>query len=762
MKSRQNTIGTRFSVLLLLAAGFLFTAACEKGVMDSEEALTRLDNFKKHQDMTAASQFRDLTWTAVGPHRMSGRMTDVEAHPSLPGTMYCAIAQGGVFKTTDEGQTWTAIFEDFPTASIGDIAIDPSNTDILWVGTGEANIFRSSMAGAGIWKSTDAGETFQHMGLTDTQHISRILIHPKNSKIVYAASAGHEYTFSPDRGVFKTKNGGKTWTKVFYKDERTGVIDLAMDPEDPNILYAGTAQRLRYRWNDPIESPESGIYKTTDGGKTWEPLTNGLPDFTKGECERVGLDVCLSQPNVVYAVINSRGAHLYRSDDKGENWALVEGNDSIQRLFPGYGWVFGQVRVAPSDPDIVYVLGLRAMRSKDGGKTWENIPGNHVDYHGMWINPEDPNHSIIVNDGGVMFSHDDLATFKHPANLPIAHQFSIAISQTEGKFTAYSNIQDSGAWRGEIDVTAGRDKITWSPWENTVGDESGRHAVDPTNPDIVFYTTRYGGGPFVMDFSQPQPEPQEGQRRRRFRGKTISPDFGEEKKRAQWVAPIIISPHSPQRVLWGAQFVFLTDDSGENWRKISPDLTNFDPEKQGNIAFSTVWSIAESPLKKGLIYAGTDDGNLHVTMDEGETWTKCVGDWPQGLFFSSIDASRVDEGTAYITVNGKRHNDFTTYVYKTTDYGKSWTNIASDCPGGCANVIKEDPENGKILYLGTDLAVYVSLDAGQTWEVLGTGLPTVYVHDIAVHLAEDLLVIATHGRSSWVIDLKPVRAAAGD
>jgi len=760
-KSRK--IAFRFFLCFLLSAGILLSTGCQSGgILDSEEAAARMDTFKKHQEMHAVSPFNDLTWTYTGGNSMSGRMTDVDAHPSLPGTMYCAIAQGGVFKTTDEGETWTAIFEDFPTASIGDIALDQSNPDILWVGTGEANIFRSGMAGAGVWKSTDAGNTFEHMGLTDTQQISRILIHPKNSNIVYVAAAGHEYTYNPERGVYKTKNGGKTWTQVFYIDEKTGVIDLAMDPEDPDILYAGTSERLRYRWNDPKPTPQSGLYKTTDGGKTWAPLTNGLPDFSKGECERVGLDICQTQPNVVYAVIHMDGAHLYRSNDKGESWTLVEGNEDIKRLFPAYGWVFGQVRVAPYNPDIVHVLGLRHSRSKDGGKTWENVPGNHVDYHGMWINPEDENHAIVVNDGGVMFTHDDFATFEHPVNLPIGHQFSLAATQTPGKFWLYSNIQDSGAWRGEVDMTAGRNSITWTEWESTVGDEAGRHAIDPTNPDIVYYTTRYGGGPFVIDFSQPEPEPVEGQAqmRRRRRGQTIAPDFGEETKRAQWNAPIIISPHSTKRVLWGAQFVFLTDDGGTTWKKISPDLTNYDPEKQGNIAFSTVWSIAESPLRKGLIYAGTDDGNFHTTMDEGETWTLNTVGLPSGLFFSSIEASRLDEGTVYITVNGKRHNDFNSYVFKSTDYGKTWTDIGSDVPGECANVIRQDPENGNILYLGTDRAVYVSLDGGDSWNVLGTELPTVYVHEIVIQQAENVLAIATHGRSSWIIDILPVRAAA--
>ena len=758
-----NIFSKRFFICLLILAGVAFAAACTTGgIKDSEEAAVRIANFKKHQEMRAASPFNDLTWVYVGGNAMSGRMTDVEAHRSSPDIIYCAVAQGGVFKSTDDGKNWTAIFEDFPTASIGDLAIDPLDQNTIWVGTGEANIFRSGMAGAGVWKSTDGGESFTHVGLTDTQQIARILVHPQNSKIVYVAAAGNEYKFNPERGVYKTKNGGKTWEQVFYVDEKTGVIDLAMDPEDPDILYAGTAERLRYRWNDPKPTPQSGLYKTTDGGETWEPLTNGLPDFSKGECERVGLDICLTQPNVVYCVIHMDGAHLYRSDDKGESWALVEGNEDIRRLFPAYGWVFGQVRVAPYDPDIVYVLGLRFSRSKDGGKTWENVPGNHVDYHGMWINPEDKNHAIVVNDGGVMITRDDFETFEHPVNLPIGHQFSLAATQTPGKFWLYSNIQDSGAWRGEVDMTAGRDNITWTEWEGTVGDEAGRHAIDPTNPDIVFFTTRYGGGPFVKDFSQPEPEPVEGQRRRRSRGQTIAPDFGEVRKRAQWNAPIIMSPHSTKRILWGAQFVFLTDDGGENWKQISPDLTNFDPEKQGNIAYSTVWSIAESPLRKGLIYAGTDDGNFHTTLDEGENWTLNIAGLPTGLFISSIEASHLDEGTVYITVNGKRHNDFNSYVFKSTDYGATWIDIGSDVPGECANVIRQDPENGNILYLGTDRAVYVSLDGGDSWDVLGTELPTVYVHEIVIQRPENVLAIATHGRSAWVIDILPVREAANN
>jgi photosystem II stability/assembly factor-like uncharacterized protein len=791
--------------LLLLAAFFLLLSAFGLGLpamqekaKDSSEAANRLRQFAKHQSMRAKSPFKDIKWTQVGPMRPSGRMTDVEVHPSEPKVIYAAAAQGGVWKSTDDGVNWNPIFDDYPTGSIGDIAIAPSNPKIVWVGTGEANIFRSSQAGIGIFKSIDAGQHFTYMGLADTQHIARIVVHPTNPDIVYVASAGHEYTFSPDRGVYKTTDGGKSWKKVFYKNEKTGVIDLAMDPGNPEILYAGTAQRLRYRWNDPIESVESGIYKTIDGGKTWTALANGLPDFSKGECERVGISVCLTKPNIVYAVINQQpketarqGAYLYRSDDKGESWKLVEGNDKIRGSF-AYGWVFGQVRVDPNDPNVVYVMGLNYLRSKDGGKTWENLKENHVDNHGMWIDPKDSNHILVVNDGGIAISHDGLATFQHPVNIPIGHLFTMAVSQTKGKFWAYSNVQDTGGWRGEIDMTAGRDHITSKEWESSIGDEAGRHAVNPIDPNVVYYVTRYGGGPYVMDYTkaaeaqaqaqalaqaqaaaQGQAQGQasgqaQGQARGQVQGgrggragqTTIAPDFGTDKKRSQWVSPIIVSPHDPNRILYGAQFVFLTNDQGKTWRKISPDLTNFDPAKQGNIPYSTVWSISESPLKKGLIYAGTDDGNIHVTKDEGGNWEKITKGLPPERFIASIEASRFDEGTVYIVVNGRRHNDFNPYLFKSKDYGKSWINIATSVPGGVANVVKEDPTNKNILYLGTDLGVYVTTDGGEKWEVLGTGLPTAYVFDMALQTAENVLVIGTHGRSCWVADILPVRAAA--
>ncbi|MCO5298308.1 MAG: hypothetical protein M9921_15780 [Fimbriimonadaceae bacterium] len=715
-------------------------------VADSAQARARLEQFAAHQKMRATSPFQQ-PWFELGPRIGTGRIVDVEGHPDRPGLILAAAASGGIFRSVDDGGSWDAVFENQASASMGDLAIAPSNPDVVWAGTGEANILRSSMAGTGVYKSTDGGKSFQHMGLTDTQHVSRIRIHPTNPDIVYVASAGHEYTFTPDRGVYKTTDGGKTWRKVFFKNEKTAVIDLAMDPKDPETLYAATAQRLRTRWNDPVAGPESGIYKTTDGGKTWKPLTEGLPDFAKGECERIGLDVCASQPNVVVAVIFRNGAEVFRSEDKGETWKAVEGGAAVKGLFPQYGWVFGQIRVDPNDPLTMDVIGLQHRRTTDGGKTWRNVRGNHVDYHGLWIDPKDSKHVMVVNDGGLMISHDGLATFKHANNMPIAQFYNVSISQAEGTFHAYASRQDFGGWRGEIVVNSDR-TLEAKAWESGPGDESGRHAVDPTNPDLLYVVSRYGGGPQRVDYSQ-----KNARTGNPPLSKNLSPDFGSDRRRAQWVSPILVSPTDPRRVLYGAQFVFVSDDQGETWRKISPDLTNLDEAKQGNIAYSTIFALAESPLKKGVIYAGTDDGNVQVTRDEGATWTKVNAGLPEALHIATLEASRFAEGTVYVGVNGKRSDDFGTYLFKSTDYGKSWTSIAGNIPGGPVNVVKEDPADQDTLYVGTDMGVYVTTDGGRNWSVLGKGLPTVYAHDLAIH-KDGFLIVATHGRGLWGIDLR--------
>ncbi len=734
----------------------------------------RLAWFDAHQEMLKNSTHNAFNWQAVGPTRMSGRAVDVTAHPHEPKTLYLATAAGGVWKSIDDGINWNPIFDSYATASIGDIAIAPSDPSIVWVGTGEANILRSSMAGVGVFKSIDGGATFEHMGLTDTQHISRIVIHPKNPNILYVAASGNEYTHSPDRGVYKSVDGGKNWTQVFFKSNSTSVTDLVIDPLHPDTLYVGTAPRLRYRWNDPKGGPETGVYKTIDGGRNWKSLAeHGLPEFATGQFERIGIDLCASQPETVYVLVNNDGAsgreggaRVFRSDDAGENFRLIEGNEEVRATHPSYGWFFGQIRVDPSNAETVYVFGLNAKRSIDGGYTWQNIQGSHADYHGAWINPTDSDHVVIINDGGIMISHDGMETYQAPSNLQIAHNYNCAISQEQGKFWIYVSTQDTGAWRGIVDLSRGRNSILRQTWDRATGDESGRHAVDPVNPNLVYSLSRYGGGPQLTDYSAQVVTERRGRRFESYKTKDVSVKVeSDDIKRAQWVSPLIISPHDSKRLLYGAQYVFLTDDGGENWKKISPDLSNFDPEKQGNVAHAVVFAITESPVEKGVIYAGTDDGNLHITRDNGVTWTEIgqnIADLPDGLCVASLEACHNEPGTIYAALNGKRLDQFECRLYRSKDYGATWESITANIPGSNANVIKQDPQNKDLLFAGTDRSVYVSTDGGTTWDVLGNGLPTTYVHDIAIQTVEDYLVIATHGRGCFVLDIRDLRSPKTD
>lgn len=615
------------------------------------------------------------------------------------------------------------------------------------------------------------------MGLADTYTIARIVIDPQNPDIVYVAASGHEWTYNPARGVYKTTDGGQTWQKVLYIDEKTGAIDLVMDPSDSNTLYAATWQRIRKKWNDPRNQPDytgSGIYKTIDGGQTWKPINNGLPvPKYRG---RIGIDVARSNPNVVYAFIDNyelsrkpteeeklnayglpstgiiKGATVYRSDDKGETWHQVSGLTKKMKLYmerhsATYGWVFGQIRVDPNDENTVYTMGLALNVSNDGGKTFRRLRGMHGDHHGLWIDPGNSNYLVNVNDGGIAISYDRGKTWKtFTHNLPVCQFFDIAYDM-DTPFHVYGSMQDHGSFRAAVDLSQGRDRIPTVEFERAPGGEGSRHAIDPTNPNIV-YSAGFYGHITRTDLSVPG----------RAGVKSLLPRQyeNEPKLRGQWLAPFIISPHNPHIIYHGMQFLFRSRDRGDTWERISPDLTYNTKTEMGDIPYHTIFSISESPLKFGLIYVGTDDGKVYVTKDGGKTWKEIMKGLPYQKWVSRIVASAFDMGTVYMTQNGKRDEDFTPYIWKSTDYGQTWKDISGNIPLGPVNVIQEDPINKNILYVGTDIGVYVTTDGGQTWNVLGSNLPSAYVHDLIIHPRDNIIVIATHGRGMWAMDATPI------
>ena len=751
-----------FFLLVFSVGGVAFGQPVRQPVLDGEQ---RLAWHQTHLQMRDASPYKKMKWRHIGPTNMSGRVTDLAVPEDQPFTFYVATASGGVWKTTNEGTTWQAIFDDAPSGSVGAISVAPSDSNTIWVGLGEANIFRSSMAGTGVYKSTDAGETWTSMGLVDSHHIARIVVHPTDNNIVYVAASGHEYTPSAERGVYKSIDGGAHWTRVLFEDEMTGAIDLVMHPTDPNTLYASMWHRIRRPWSDPVPGPGGGVYKTTDAGKTWTLLEQGLPK--RGNAGRTGIAISRSNPEVVYALVDNheiaraaekgetdaygrprkgviKGAQVYRSNDGGSTWECVsENNDQMTRVFSTYGWVFGQIRVDPNDENTIFVMGVPLIKSTDGGKTFKScfFSGLHGDHHAMWIDPKNSNHIINGNDGGVNISYDGGLTWKNDERLPVVQFYNVAIDNAK-PFNVYGSIQDNMSWRGPSNFRPFRDRRRW---ETIPGGEASHFAIDPEDPNI-FYSEGFYGNLMRSTLSPRQTK------RIRPRAKK-----GEAPLRGQWLAPFILSPHNSRVVYHGMQSVHRSMDRGENWEQISPDLTYNDPDRRGNISYATISSISESPFKFGRIYVGTDDGRVHVTHDGGKTWEQIMAGLPQRKWVSRIIASKFDPDTVYLTQNGKRDNDFQVYVYRSRDCGKNWEDISSGIPGGPVNVIHEDPVDQNILYVGTDMGVYVTTDGAETWNVLGSGLPITFVHDLVVHPRDHVAVIATHGRGMFTLKVESLR-----
>jgi photosystem II stability/assembly factor-like uncharacterized protein len=782
MKSISKAIRPRavFLVLCTVALSIVvFPQQVKKPqrIMNTNPQL-RLQSYDQHVEMKKTSKFKDLKWQFLGPTNVSGRSTDIAvvAPKGKNYTMVVATASGGVWKTENEGTTWDPVFEQGPSTAIGNIAIAPSNPQIVWVGTGEANIFRSSQSGAGIYKSIDGGKTWNHMGLAGTNTIARIVVHPKNSDVVYVAASGHEWTMNPERGVFKTVDGGKNWEKILYVNEETGAIDLRMDPQDDMTLYAAMWQRMRKKWNDPRNEPTysgSGIFKTTDGGKTWKPITNGLPEAKfRG---RIGLDICLTKPSVLYAFVDNyekareateeekmdsyglpsagfiKGATVWRSDDKGETWKLVcpltpEMKQYMEGHSGTYGWVFGQIRVDPNDENTVYTMGLGLNVSRDGGKTFQRVPSPGGDHHALWIDPDNSNYLVNGFDQGLTVSYDKGKTWKYfRDNLPVCQFFNINYDMGT-PFKVYGSMQDHGSFRAPVDLSRGRDRIPAQRFEGAPGGEGSNHAIDPTNPNIVYSAGFYG--------SITRTEYGDSGRRASY-NLLLKPAL-DERLRGQWLAAFILSPSNPNVIYHGMQFLFRSLDKGDTWEKIGPDLTYNTPTEMGDIPYHTIFAISESPRKFGLIYVGTDDGKVWVTKDGGKTWTEIMAGLPYQKWVSRIVSSQYDLATVYMTQNGKRDDDVTPYVWKSTDYGKTWADISKGIPLGPVNVIREDPADRNVLYVGTDQGVYVTTDGAKTWNVLGANLPSTYVHDLIIHPRDNIIVIATHGRGMWALDANGV------
>lgn len=736
----------------------------------------RVDLSAKLSEMKTSSAFKDLKWQYIGPTNISGRCTDVEA--TVPRgatyTIWIGSATGGVWKSVNEGTSFEPVFDGMPTGSIGDIAIDPVNNDIVWVGTGEANIFRSSNAGCGVFKTTDGGKTWNNMGLENTYTIGRVRINPKNTNVVYVAATGHEWTPNEERGLFKTADGGKTWKKSLYVNENTGVADLVLDPQDPEILYCTTWERVRLKWNDPRTGEttvNNGIWKSTDGGNNWKKINEGLPAANRRG--RIGIDIAATNRNLLYAYVDNyevatkaktgdldsygrqmkdiiKGATVYRSENGGESWVQMSGMTADQKTFmerhsATYGWVFGQIRVDPKDEKTIYTMGIQLNVSNDGGLTFRSLRGPHADHHGLWIDPANSDYLLNVQDGGLTMSYDRGKTWKYPIEeLPLAQFYNIAYDFST-PFRVFGSIQDHHSFYGPVDLSRGRDRVPQTEFKNILGAEGSTHAVDPTDNNTIYSSTFYGALARAEINKYPAGT------------KDLLPVRlpGEENLRGEWVAPSIISKHNTNIIYHGMQYVMMSRDKGDTWEYISPDLSFNNPAKRGDINYQTISSLAESPLRFGLLYAGTDDGRLWRTKDNGKNWTEIKNSAIPQKFVSRIVASEYDLGTVYVTQTGRRDDDFRVYIWKSTDFGDTWQDLSGNIPMGPVNVIREDPVYANILYVGTDGGVFVSKDSGKKWEILGN-LPFAYIHDLAVHPRDNMVIAATHGRGMWVLDANPV------
>ncbi len=709
-----------------------------------------------------SSTFGAIKARPIGPAATGGRITAIVGNPDNPRVIYVGTAGGGVWKTVDGGITFTPIFDKY-TMSIGTIALDPSNPDHIWVGTGEINVRNTVSVGDGLYFSPDGGKTWKHMGFEDSERIAEIRVNPKNPDIVYVCVLGHLWNDHPTRGVYKTTDGGKTWKRVLYVDEKTGCGDLDIDPKEPDIIYAAMWQVRRWPWFFKSGGPGSGFYKSEDGGKTWKKLTEGLP---KGELGRIDFAVAPSHPATLYAIVEAKETALYRSDDTGLHWRKI--NDSLGvRIRPFY---LAKIEVDPKDHNRVYNPSLFLQVSEDGGRSFSTPEvggsfefggGVHGDNQALWINPKNPDHLILGTDGGVYVSYNRGGHWKFLHNLPVAQFYHVSVDDAE-PYHVCGGLQDNGSWCG-VSRTFSSLGIRNKDWFNVGGGDGFYTVVDPTNPNIIYHS--WQGGHL--------------QYRNRITGEIRDimprPAPGEPEYRFNWNAAFAMSPNHPGRIYYGAQFLFRSDDRGQRWVKISPDLTTNDPAKQrqeesGGLSIDnttaenhcTIYSIAESPKDDQILWVCTDDGNLQVTTDGGKTWKNVVANipgLPKNTWCSGVEPSHHKRERAYVVFDGHRTGDMNTYVFRTDDLGQTWTSLVTNDLEGYAWVIREDLQKPNLLFLGTEFGLFISLDGGKSWAPYREHFPRVAVRDMVIHPRTHDLVIATHGRGIYIIDdITPLRA----
>src|SRR5271167_635847 len=698
-----------------------------------------------------------MKWRQIGPFR-GGRVLAVAGVPGDPNTYYFGGVAGGIFKSTNGGTTWVPVSDHLTVSSIGAIAVADSDHNVLYAGSGEACLRGNISYGDGVYKSTDAGKAWTNVGLKDSRHIGRVIIDPRNPDIALVAALGHAWGPNAERGVFRTADGGKTWQKVLYKDENTGAIDVAFDPKNSSIVYASLWQVRRQPWTFSSGGPGSGLYKSTDGGLTWKQLTgSGLPN---GPLGRIGVSVSGADSNRVYALIEAKEGGLYRSNDAGNSWTRVNDDERYRQR----AWYFSHVFADPKSVDTVYVLNTGAFRSNDGGRTFDLLPAPHGDHHGLWIDPTNPQRIMNSNDGGVTISIDGGKTWTEQNNQPTAQFYHVAVDN-HWPYRVYGAQQDNStvaiASQSDDGVIARQD------WYAVGGGESGYISPDPRDPEIVYagsdsaIVTRYDHRTNQLQDVSPYPLDTSGN------------GANALKYRFQWTEPILVSAYDSNVIYTAAQNVFKSTDQGHSWTPISPDLTRNDKEKQkpsgGDITlditsveyYDTVFALAESPLQKGMLWAGTDDGLIHLTRDDGKTWDNVTPrNMPEWSMVSIIEASPHDPATAYAAIDRHKLDDFNPLIYKTHDFGKTWTLISSGIPvGAYVRSVREDPKVKGLLYAGTETGVYFSADDGAHWQALQLNLPTSPIHDLAVK--DNDLVAATHGRSFWILDdVSPLRQAS--